>query len=875
MAAKKDFSSCFEVLRRQAEEILEGRQQKEKDPSSTRSRDMVHLIHELEVHEEELKIQNEELRAARSEAEASRDAYANLYDSAPVGYVTLNRKGIISQANLLASRLLGLPKHQLTDLAFSRFVHPENHPAYFGIIQQISANGATTKRTCELKLLPRRGDLLYAHLEIASSQDEDGGFSGWLITFFDISTRIRAERDIQALKGSLEEQVAERTAALRESAERFRVLVESTAQAVWEMDADGMVVKDSPTWRAFTGQTIEEWTGYGWVNAVHPDDREDAERQWREAVTLQRNVDAEFRLRSPDGEYRWTNFHAAPIVAPDGRIVKWVGMNIDITERKRLEQRLRTAHGEAKQRAAELNAALESLAEGVIFYDLRHCITHINPSAKAMLGFSLEDVSLPAEQRIELFKLLTKDGRAPQREELPGWRALQGEIVRGDELIIFPKGADQPLHLLTSASPVRMADGKVVGAIQTLVDISAIKHLQESLRKSRDQLESRVKERTIELEQTNQVLREEINDREKAEMALRESEQRFREVLENSLDVSYRRNLKTDVYDYMSPRIAELSGYRPEDMLTMTTEQIVSLIHPEDREQVVSALKEAMEQGREQEKLEYRFKHTDGSYRWFSHLIAIVKDAEGRPVYRVGSLRDITNRKNAENELKDSETRLRYLSSKLLSAHEEERKRIARELHDSISSSLTAIKMDLGNLDEMVGEDAEAAESIKRLTDVTLQTMNETRAIMNALRPAMLDDLGLVTTIGAFCKSFRSIHKDIFIVQSLAVEEKDIPEDLKTVIYRMMQEAFNNIAKYSQAELVELSLSRKDETIELAIADNGVGFEVSEALSKANDEKGVGLTSMRERAELSGGSFRIESIPGEGTTISASWPLRQ
>ena len=149
------------------------------------------------------------------------------------------------------------------------------------------------------------------------------------------------QRVLLAIEDTTERERA--IAALRESEERFRVLVEAFAQAVWESDADGAIVADSPSWRAYTGQTLEQLLGDGWLDSVHPDDRAFAEREWREGVTAGRVVNAEFRLRGPDGGWRWTNVHAAPIRDEHGAIVKWVGMNLDVTERREAEEALRDA----------------------------------------------------------------------------------------------------------------------------------------------------------------------------------------------------------------------------------------------------------------------------------------------------------------------------------------------------------------------------------------------------------------------------------------------------------------------------------------------------------------------------------------------------
>ena len=139
-------------------------------------------------------------------------------------------------------------------------------------------------------------------------------------------------------------------AVLRESEARYRLVTESWAQAIWETDARGVVVDDSPSWRAYTGQTPDEWLGYGWLDAIHSDDRSYAEREWRDAMVARGMVDAEFRLRAPDGGWRWTNIRAAPVLDAAGEVSKWVGINIDIDARKRAEHALR----ESEERQAFL-----------------------------------------------------------------------------------------------------------------------------------------------------------------------------------------------------------------------------------------------------------------------------------------------------------------------------------------------------------------------------------------------------------------------------------------------------------------------------------------------------------------------------------------
>jgi signal transduction histidine kinase len=234
------------------------------------------------------------------------------------------------------------------------------------------------------------------------------------------------------------------------------------------------------------------------------------------------------------------------------------------------------------------------------------------------------------------------------------------------------------------------------------------------------------------------------------------------------------------------------------------------------------------------------------------------------------SIRYAIERRRTEEVLRESEKKLKLLSSRLLSAQEEERKRIAGDIHDSISSSLSALKFGLENALQQTEQGAVAPESLKSLVSLAQMTIEESRRIMTDLRPSALDDLGVVSTMGWFCREFQKTYSTIRIEQKAEVSENDVPESLKIAIFRVMQEAFHNIAKHSKAERATLCLAKNGGSIELCIKDHGTGFDVNACLSKG---KGLGLTSMRERTELSGGSFKVESMIGAGTTIKAAWPV--
>jgi len=225
-------------------------------------------------------------------------------------------------------------------------------------------------------------------------------------------------------------------------------------------------------------------------------------------------------------------------------------------------------------------------------------------------------------------------------------------------------------------------------------------------------------------------------------------------------------------------------------------------------------------------------------------------------------------------ELEKANEALRFLSSRLLSAHEEERKRIAGEIHDVLGSCLGAIKFKVEGVVQQVGEkDPETlTESLKIIIPIIQESIEECRRLQMDLRPSMLDDLGLLPALSWFCRRFQTIYSGIRIEQENGIEEAEIPDALKIVIYRVTQEGMNNIAKHSKADRVRLSLRKSDGRIELMLQDNGRGFDLERAVSE-NTRKGLGLTSMKERVELSGGLFAIESTEGKGTTLRASWPI--
>ena len=233
---------------------------------------------------------------------------------------------------------------------------------------------------------------------------------------------------------------------------------------------------------------------------------------------------------------------------------------------------------------------------------------------------------------------------------------------------------------------------------------------------------------------------------------------------------------------------------------------------------------------------------------------------------------DITDKKLAEKELiKTREelveriAQLRRLSARLLETQEEERSRVAGDVHDSFASLLCVIKTELQPLLGK-GEDDRLNHVFSQL-DIAIR---DALRIQMVLRPPALDDLGLFPALDTFCRQFQDSHPNIHVKKEFLLEKNKVPDSIEVSIYRIAQEAFENVATHSGADSVTISLAWKDSFIQFAIADNGQGFNVEDILTSG---AGRGLSTMRERAVLSGGLFDIESVAGKGTTLRVSWPF--
>jgi signal transduction histidine kinase len=224
--------------------------------------------------------------------------------------------------------------------------------------------------------------------------------------------------------------------------------------------------------------------------------------------------------------------------------------------------------------------------------------------------------------------------------------------------------------------------------------------------------------------------------------------------------------------------------------------------------------------------------------------------------------------------LRKSREELRRLSGLLVSIQEDERRRIAMDLHDGLGQSISLIKLSIENSARLLaaGATQEAGESLQRLIPRIDEALADVRRVSTELRPLILDDLGILPTLSWFFRELEAVAGGMVVEKMLNVAEHDVPVPLHITLYRILQEAIHNIVKHAAADRVRVRLDRINDALHLVIEDNGRGFDPDSVKFVEGQTRGLGLLSMKERASFSGGTYYLNSTPGKGTFIEVSWP---
>lgn len=479
-----------------------------------------------------------------------------------------------------------------------------------------------------------------------------------------------------------------------------------------------------------------------------------------------------------------------------------------------------TERDQAAKQILKLDAAVEQSSVAVLISDKEGNIEYVNPKFTQLTGHTAKEL-IGANPRI------FQSGKTPIKTYNELWQAITtGKTWEGE--IQNKKKNGEFYWAFEKIAPVRNEAGEIIAFVAAQEDITRRKLAEEKLKASQKKYSMLVEKSSIGIYLVQ--------------------EGRIR---------------------YANSKLSEIFGYSKDALLGM---ELFDIIHPEYRKGLPDLLSKQKAEGAALgERIQGVKKN--GEVIWIRLANTLIHFGEKAAI--LGNVVDMTQEKRTEESLSDSRMELRNLSSQLLSAQEQERKRISSELHDGVGQYLSSIKFSMDNIGHNCEQtDPASSSAIRKLIPIIQEAIDEVRRLSMDLRPSMLDDLGILATLSWFCRRYQTVFSHIRIETHINIKEDEVPADLKTVIYRIVQEALNNVAKHAVANLVQLCLSKSDDTIELIVQDNGQGFEMAK-MARGYSEAGIGFLSMRERAELSGGSFTVDSKPGLGVKIRASWKLQE
>lgn len=339
---------------------------------------------------------------------------------------------------------------------------------------------------------------------------------------------------------------------------------------------------------------------------------------------------------------------------------------------------------------------------------------------------------------------------------------------------------------------------------------------------------------------------------------LRESEERFR-LVANTAPVLIWMSGPDKLCNYFNQPWLEFTG-RPNE--AELGDGWAKGVHPEDLRGCMDTYTNAFDR-RESFKRQYRLRCNDGGYRWVFDIGVPRFDTNGSFAGYIGSCNDVTERKSAEEALAS-------LSGRLIEAQEEERKRIARELHDDYNQRLAMLALDLENLAEKIGDSSvDAAQQLQKFFERVSEIGADLHSLSHSLHSSTLGTLGLVAGVSAFCKEFAE-QQGIQVDFAHENVPHGIPEDAALCIFRIAQEGLRNIKRHSGADRAEVRLEGLEEKLHLSVADPGTGFDVN----KRSPQSGIGIRSMKERLRPLGGHLEVRSRPMAGTRIDAWLPFK-
>lgn len=351
----------------------------------------------------------------------------------------------------------------------------------------------------------------------------------------------------------------------------------------------------------------------------------------------------------------------------------------------------------------------------------------------------------------------------------------------------------------------------------------------------------------------------------RAQQTLCMSEREFHDTLDRAPVMIWAARPDATV-KYLNHTCMEFTGMPVE---TLLDEGWLAAVHPQDVEGCIGTYAPAIE-ARESFDMEYRLRRADGIYRWVLDTGVPSFTSEGDFAGYVGCAVDITDRKNAQDVIHESRAALavnhreiQQLAGRLLTAHEDERRHLARELHDDLTQRLARLAIDTGQMEQASG----APEGLRPLREDLVRLSEDVHALSYRLHPSVLDDLGLVEALKAECDRVAR-HGPLRVDMDAHKVPPALPGDTSLCLFRIAQEALSNATRHAHASVVTVRLAPEGHGFQLAVSDNGDGFDPW----GPRDHASLGLASMRERVRMLRGELEIDSSPGRGTTVIAWVP---
>jgi PAS domain S-box-containing protein len=539
-------------------------------------------------------------------------------------------------------------------------------------------------------------------------------------------------------------------------------------------------------------------------------------------------ADGILRLSDAEGPGDWRT--------PAALVVHISDSTVDTTERKRVEQELRSSE-------EQLRLLIESVQDYAIFtVNPDNRVDSWNPGAERILGYTEEEII--GRNSAILFTPQDRAEGVPEQEMrtalAEGRAADERWHVRMDGTRFFASG---------EMTLVRDDEGTLRGYVKIMQDLTERKHTQETVRAS---------------------------------------EERQRLLIDSVQDYAIFTVNTEGRIDSWNPGAERTFGYREQEIIG---QEAAIIFTPEDRANAVpeQELRTAQVAGRAADERWHLRK--DGARFYASGVTTAIRDAEGNLRGFVKITRDLTSQKQAEErlqrahdtleervqdrttELADANAQLQEALRAVVTAQEDERRRVARELHDQLGQSVSALRLGLATLTDLAQPRTHPPDTVTRLQQLAAQLDEDVDRLALQLRPSALDDLGLLAAVQQYVDEWSERNQIPTDIQINGLEQARLPAELEIVVYRVIQEALTNVTKHANAQYVSIVLERRSDQVRLIVEDDGRGFDAEPMQHSRDVERRLGLLGMRERVALANGTFTLESTPERGTSIFVRIPI--